>query len=62
MRATEGHVRHLPFDDELRPLQLRRRHLRRCDDLGRGANRSERIAQLMGQRRDEIVLASILLA
>ncbi len=56
------HVRHLPLDDELRALQLRRRQLRRSNESGSHADRCERIPQFVGQRGDEFILASILLA
>jgi hypothetical protein len=57
-----GHVPDLPLDHALRLARLvsaRRRHLQH---RARVAHRRERVAQLVRQRREELVLAPVLLA
>ena len=58
----QRHVRRLALDDHLRALELRGRDLRRGNQPGRRTDRCQRVAQLVRQRRDEFILAAILLA
>ena len=53
------HVLDLAVDDVLRPLQLRLGRVRRLADPRRVTDRRERVAQLVGEGREELVLAPV---
>src|SRR5690348_14322718 len=54
-----GHLARLALEDGSGRPQLGRETLRMLEQLGRGADRSERVPQLMRQCREELVLAAI---